>query len=32
MTRVMRLRERAKDEFKQREGVSLSPCRSPSWP
>jgi pyruvate dehydrogenase E2 component (dihydrolipoamide acetyltransferase) len=25
MTRVMRLRERAKDEFKQREGVSLSP-------
>ena len=25
MTRVMRLRERAKEEFKQREGVSLSP-------
>ena len=25
MTRVMRLRERAKDEFKQHEGVSLSP-------
>jgi pyruvate dehydrogenase E2 component (dihydrolipoamide acetyltransferase) len=25
MTRVMRLRERAKDEFKAREGVSLSP-------
>jgi pyruvate dehydrogenase E2 component (dihydrolipoamide acetyltransferase) len=25
MTRVMRLRERAKDEFRQREGVSLSP-------
>jgi pyruvate dehydrogenase E2 component (dihydrolipoamide acetyltransferase) len=25
MTRVMRLRERAKDEFKEREGVSLSP-------
>ena len=25
MTRVMRLRERAKDDFKQREGVSLSP-------
>jgi pyruvate dehydrogenase E2 component (dihydrolipoamide acetyltransferase) len=25
MTRVMRLRERAKDAFKQREGVSLSP-------
>jgi pyruvate dehydrogenase E2 component (dihydrolipoyllysine-residue acetyltransferase) len=25
MTRVMRLRERAKDEFKQREGASLSP-------
>jgi pyruvate dehydrogenase E2 component (dihydrolipoamide acetyltransferase) len=25
MTRVMRLRERAKGEFKQREGVSLSP-------
>jgi 2-oxoglutarate dehydrogenase E2 component (dihydrolipoamide succinyltransferase) len=25
MTRVMRLRERGKDEFKQREGVSLSP-------
>jgi pyruvate dehydrogenase E2 component (dihydrolipoamide acetyltransferase) len=25
MTRVMRLRERAKDEFKKREGVSLSP-------
>jgi pyruvate dehydrogenase E2 component (dihydrolipoamide acetyltransferase) len=25
MTRVMRLRQRAKDEFKQREGVSLSP-------
>jgi 2-oxoglutarate dehydrogenase E2 component (dihydrolipoamide succinyltransferase) len=25
MTPVMRLRERAKDEFKQREGVSLSP-------
>jgi pyruvate dehydrogenase E2 component (dihydrolipoamide acetyltransferase) len=25
MTRVMRLRERARDEFKQREGVSLSP-------
>jgi pyruvate dehydrogenase E2 component (dihydrolipoamide acetyltransferase) len=25
MTRVMRLRERAKDEFKRREGVSLSP-------
>src|SRR5215218_9311284 len=25
MTRVMRLRERAKDEFKGREGVSLSP-------
>jgi pyruvate dehydrogenase E2 component (dihydrolipoamide acetyltransferase) len=25
MTRIMRLRERAKDEFKQREGVSLSP-------
>jgi len=25
MTRVMRLRERAKDQFKQREGLSLSP-------
>ena len=25
MTRVMRLRERAKDDFKQREGASLSP-------
>jgi pyruvate dehydrogenase E2 component (dihydrolipoamide acetyltransferase) len=25
MTRVMRLRERAKDEFKEREGASLSP-------
>jgi pyruvate dehydrogenase E2 component (dihydrolipoamide acetyltransferase) len=25
MTKVMRLRERAKDEFKEREGVSLSP-------
>jgi 2-oxoglutarate dehydrogenase E2 component (dihydrolipoamide succinyltransferase) len=25
MTRIMRLRERAKEEFKQREGVSLSP-------
>src|SRR5215211_1422385 len=25
MTKVMRLRERAKEEFKQREGVSLSP-------